>query len=307
MWSSAVLLGVVITLVLAFAGLSACGGAGDGEDDASGVAAKVNGVPVTQDQIDDVRAEGRLAGEEKDAEAALEDAIGREILRQEAERLGLSVDTAAIDARVADVAERLGGEEALTQALEAAAMSPEQLRRGAEHGLLREALRESRFGDLAATDAAVRTFYREHRRDLFTEPAAVRLSSILVRVEDIADEVLAKLAEGAPFAELARIYSRDAESKNEGGMLGWITEESLPAPLAIAARDLERGEVSAPVGGPGGWYVLKLHDRREAEVRPFAAVEEGLRAELDLREQVRALDAWIAAELERATVEYVAP
>jgi parvulin-like peptidyl-prolyl isomerase len=302
-------LGVVLVAALAVAlaaGLAACGGS-DGGGDGPAALAQVNGVPVTQGQVDDVRAEGRLAGDEKDAAAALEEAILREVLRQEAERLGVAVDEAAIDARVADVAERLGGDEALAQALETAAMSPEQLRRGAEHGLLREAVRERRFDDLTVTDAAVRSFYREHRDDLFTEPAAVRLSSILVRVEDVADEVLAKLAEGAAFAELARIYSRDAESKDDGGMLGWITEASLPAPLAAAARELQRGEISDPVGGPGGWYVLKLHDRRAATTRPFAAVEDGLRAELDLRKQVRALDAWIAAARERASVEYSTP
>ena len=301
------LLVVLIVVGLAAAGPSACGGAGEGEGDEPAVLARVNGVAVTQEQVDDVRAEGRLAGDEKDAEAALEEAVGRELVRQEAERLGVAVEEAAIEARLADVAERLGGDEALAQALEAAAMSPEQLRRGAEQGLLREAFRERRFGDLTVTDSAVRSFYRAHRDDLFTEPAALRLSSILLRVEGHADRVLEKLAEGEAFAELARMYSRDAASKDDGGMLGWVTEETLPAPLADAARDLERGEVSAPVAGPGGWYLLKLHDRREAEARPFAAVAEDLRAELDLRKQVRALEAWIAAERERASVEYAAP
>ena len=291
---------------LLIAGLSACGGA-DEPVAAAGALARVNGSPVTQAHVDDVRAEARLAGKDDDAEAALDEAIGRELVRQEAERLGLSVEDAAVDERVAAVTERIGGAEALAQALEGAAMSAAQLRRGAAHGLLRQKLRDERFGDLAASDTAVRAFYLKHLDDLFTEPAAVRLGSILLRTKHLATDLAVRIRAGEGFDELARMYSSDPESKNNGGMLGWVVDSSLPTPLRRAARALKKGAVSAPVEGPGGWFLLKLYGRRATEVRSFASVEGELRAELDLRKQIHALDRWIAAERKRAEVELVTP
>lgn len=301
-WS---LLAVLAAAVLTI-GLSACGGNGEQGAD-SAVLARVNGAPVTQAQVDDARAEARLADDADDADQALDDAIGRELVRQEAERLGLVVDDAAVEERVAAVTERLGGDEALAQALEGAAMSAEQLRRGAAYGLLREKLRDERFGEVTASDTAARSFYRKYKDDLFTEPASAKLGSIFVRTEPLAAKLVADIRAGKAFDRLAGMYNRDPEAKANDGMLGWISESSLPEPLRRAVRHLKKGAVSDPVTGPGGWYVLKLFDRREAEVTKFAAVEEQLRAELDLRKQGRALDRWIEAQRERADIELSGP
>lgn len=300
-------LGVSLLAALV-AGVACLGACGEAEPEAGAVVlARVNGEPVTQAQVDDVRAESRLAGDGKDAAAALDEAIGRALVGQEAGRLGLAVDQAAVDERVAAVTERAGGEEALARALEDAGMSADQLRRGAEYGLLRGLVRDERFGDVAASDAKVRAFYRRHRDDLFTEPAAVDLSSILVRTERLGEKLAADLRAGRRFADLARTYSRDPVTRDAGGRLGWTTLASLPAPLRRAVDTMQKGEVAGPVQGPGGWFVLKLHERRAVVVTPFAEVRDELRAELDLRARVRALDAWIVAERKRADVVLTAP
>lgn len=294
---------LVILLAVAGAfGLAACAGS-DEDGGHESVLARVNGVEISRAEVDGVRAEARLAGKDDDAAAALDEAIGRELVRQEAARLGVQVDEAAIDERLVELTARFGGEEALAQALESAAMTREQLRSGTAHGLLREKLRDRRFGGLAVSESAAREFYREHIDDLFTEPAAVRLGSILVRTERQAEKLATDIREGAAFDRVARQYSRDPESKASGGMLGWITESTLPDSLRDAVKGLARGSVSDPVEGPGGWFLLKLYDRRAARVATFAEVEEELRAELDRRKQMRALDRWIAAERGRAEIE----
>jgi len=293
-------------LLLAAAGLAACGGSGE-TSGAATVLARVNGEPVTQGQVDDVRAESRLAGEDEGADAALEEAIGRALVRQEAERLGLAVDESAVDERVADVTDRAGGEEALSKALAEAGMDAEQLRRGAEYGLLRGKVRDARFAGVAATDAKVRAFYRRNVEELFTEPAAADFSSILVRTERVGEDLVGKLGDGARFPELARRYSRDPVTRDAGGRLGWTRLDTLPVPLRRALAGMAKGEVAGPVEGPGGWFVLKMHDRRAAEVLAFAEVEDELRAELDLRARIRALDEWIAGERKRADVVLTDP
>lgn len=297
-------LGVTATLWVG-AAVAACGeGDGGGKPEPL---ARVNGRPVTQAQVDDVRAEARLAGEQKDADDALDEAIGRELVRQEAERLGLVVDEAEVNERLAAVAERVGGEEALAQALEKAGMSAGGLRRGAAYGLLREKVRDERFGDVTVSDTAVRAFYRRHRDGLFTRAAAVDLESILVRTDRLAQKLVDDLRAGKRFSDLAKTYTLDPASKQQGGRLGWVTASSLPDPLRRAVEGMKDGEVAGPVAGPGGWYVLRLRGRRPARVTPFADVEADLRAELEMRARTRALDRWIAAERKRADVVLASP
>ncbi len=301
---------VVLTLVLlglSVFGLGACGGSGNATDTGDAVLARVNGEPVTRADVEDVRAEARLAGDEKDADAALEDAIGRALVRQEAERLGVVVSPADVDERIAAVTRRLGGEEALAQALDDADMSAEQLRRGAEYGLLRGQVRDARFGDLGVSDAAARAFYRRNLDDLFTEPAAVDLSMIVVRTKRLGEKVIDELAAGASFARVAKTYTRDPASRETGGRLGWIASASLPDPLRVAVERMTKGAVTGPVEGPMGWYVLKVHGRRSASVETFAEVEKAVRGELLLRKRTRALDRWIAAERKRAEVVLSSP
>jgi len=301
---------VVLSLLAAAlltASLTACGDEGGAAapsaSPAGDVLAWVEGEPVTQADVDLVLAEARLAGETGDEEAALEEAIARVLVRREAERLGVAVGDAALEARLGEIRDRLGGEDALAARLQTAAMTREQLRRGAEYGLLRERLRDRKFADRRASDEDVRRFYDENRDTLFTEPAAVRLGSILFRGENAAKGVWAKLRAGRAFDEMARRYSMDPESKANGGMLGWVTVSSLPDPLAAALRGLEPGEVSEVTEGPGGWYVLKLYDRRAAQTRTFAEVEGDVRLELDRQRRLEALEGWLERERERVRIE----
>ncbi len=298
----------VLALLACLALLAACGGDGDGGTTSSpAVLARVDGEPVTQADVDQVLAERRLAGQavdtKKAAKAALDEAIERVLVTREAERLGLSVGDADIRARIGEVRDRLGGADLLAAMLESVKMTQQQLRDGSSYGLLRDRLRDAKFPDVAAGDAAVRSFYERHRDEVFTEPAAVRLGSIAFRGINAANGVHEKLVKGAAFDEMARMYSVDPATKQSGGMLGWVRADSLPGPLAEAVARLEPGQLSDVVEGPGGWYVLKLYDRRAEQVTPFAKVEAALRKELDQRARLKELERWLERARGRAEVQ----
>src|SRR5665647_1180266 len=173
---------VALAAVLAAAGLAACGG---GRDGASGspdaVVARVDGRAVHQSAVDLARAEARFVGVVDDAGKALDAAIDRELVRAEAERLGLAADEAEVESRVAAVSAQLGGDAALKSALQKAAMSAAQFRENLRAGVLREAVQDARFPRVKAGPGAARRFYERRRADLFTEPAAVKLAEIVVR------------------------------------------------------------------------------------------------------------------------------
>ena len=299
------LLVVALGLSLA-AALAACGGSGGADPSSSPtsdpIVATVDGRPVLQSAVDAVSAEFRLGGNPGSEGKAVKEAVDRELVRREAERLGVVADPADVLRRRKAMAGELGGEAKLKAALEGVPMTDAQLQRDLEDGVLREALQDAKYPSLAATRQAARTYYERNRSDLFGRPASLHLGAILVHAKPIAENALARLRSGRPFEEVARQFTIDPEAKANGGDLGWVLTSSLPAPLRRAAAAAKPGTVSKPVEGPGGWYVLKVLAERAAGVTPFAKVERSLIAELTRRERFKALDAWLASARDKATV-----
>lgn len=96
----------------------------------------------------------------------------------------------------------------------------------------------------------------------------------------LAAEIQSRLAEGEDFGELAREFSQDAGSAQQGGDLGTFTPGTLPENFEAALATLEAGQVSDPVPGDGALHLIKLVSRTEGEKPDFAAQRERIRAEL---------------------------
>lgn len=297
---------LALAVALGAAVLAACGGA-DGGATASPSATSdpvvllVDGNPVHRSSVDAVRAELRLGGT-PDAEARAEkEAVRRDLVRREAERLGVAADPSEVASRRSAMVDQLGGEQALVSALERVPMTDEQLRSGLTDGVLREALQDAKYEAIAATTAAGRAYYDSHRA-AFRRTASAHVWSIQVAAERIAESALGRLRDGHPFEEVARQFSTDPEAKAAGGDLGVVALSSLPVPLRKAVEATRSGQVSKPVQGPGGWYLLKATGRTAGGIAPFSEVEQQIRTELTRRKRFAALEAWLDAAREAATV-----
>ena len=64
------------------------------------------------------------------------------------------------------------------------------------------------------------------------------------------------------FPEVAREYSR-SPSAAAGGDIGWVYDGQLDKPLNEALSKMKKGDLSPPIKGPGGYYLLGLRDREE--------------------------------------------
>lgn len=126
---------------------------------------------------------------------------------------------------------------------------------------------------------------------MFTAPTQYRVAQIYlandkdpVKAERLAEELTRKAREkGSDFAELARKNSTHQESAANGGDMGWLPEDQLIPELRPALRNLTVGEVAKPVKSANGWHVLKLIERKESALRPFAEVKENLTQLMRLR------------------------
>lgn len=116
----------------------------------------------------------------------------------------------------------------------------------------------------------------------------VKASHILIRLtpsesdlairRDLADSLYQLIQNGADFAQLAKEYSDDENSREDGGELGWYAANDLLPEFARALSGLEVGQVSPPVISDFGFHLIKLEDNRPASkidlTEDYATVEE---------------------------------
>jgi len=296
-WSRRVaprLLAAVAAAVVAVALLAGCGSDSRGvtPTPSSEIVATVNGHPVDRARADAVMSEARLAGNAIRAEEAVDSAIEEELLRQEADRLGIAVSAASVDARVKALERRLGGAAALDEALRAADFPREQLRERLAVVALGERVGAAKFSDMSVSRTRSNAYYRRHL-DLFTTPAEVKLGDIICKTERLAAGAIDRIREGQSFYATARQFSSDPELKKAGGQLGWLRLDSLPAPIARAVANMEPGQVSALPVAHNGFHVLKVYARRAKRTAPFAEVDRQIRSLLLARQRDAALRRWL--------------
>ena len=119
-----------------------------------------------------------------------------------------------------------------------------------------------------------------------------KVSHILLTTDDDADAALEKIEElrsqlqdGADFAALAKEFSQDPGSAEEGGDLGWVGTGQMVKPFEDALFTLEPGTVSDVVSTEFGYHLIKVDDVRSSDVVAFEDKADELREQLR-REEV---------------------
>jgi len=113
--------------------------------------------------------------------------------------------------------------------------------------------------------------------ELFTNPERRRAQHILVESEELANELLGQIKEGADFAELAKANSEDTSSNEEGGDLGFFERELMGAEFDEAAFAMNIGDVSEVVPTDYGYFhIIKLTGIESETMQSFDEVEDQL-------------------------------
>ncbi|NRK74193.1 foldase, partial [Salmonella enterica subsp. enterica serovar Typhi] len=114
------------------------------------------------------------------------------------------------------------------------------------------------------TDDEIKTYFEDNKESLDT-PEQVEASHILVEDEETAKEVKKKLDEGGDFAELAKEYSTDTQTKESGGELGYFSSGQMVEEFDKAAFAMDVDEISDPVKTDYGYHIIKVTGKQEAK------------------------------------------
>jgi len=118
----------------------------------------------------------------------------------------------------------------------------------------------------------------------------MKVSHILVKDEKTAKEVKEKINNGEDFTALAKQYSEDTGSKEQGGEIAGFAPGQTVKEFEEAAYKLDAGQVSEPIKTSYGYHIIKVTDKKE--LKPYDEVKDTIRKDLEQQRLQDATGKW---------------
>ena len=86
-------------------------------------------------------------------------------------------------------------------------------------------------------------------------------------VKENAESIVKEAKKGTPFSELAKEFSEDKKSKENGGEVGWVTRNQIQKSMVKKVFSLKKGEISEPLRGTDGYYIFKVEGKKRGKIK----------------------------------------
>ncbi len=137
--------------------------------------------------------------------------------------------------------------------------------------------------DIVIDDVAALERFEENK-ERFKKSEQRLASHILINddgdSDDVIKEIQDKLAAGESFEELAKTYSQDPGSADNGGDLGWVSADDMVKEFEEALFTMEVNTVSEPVKTQFGYHLIQLNEVKAAAIPVFEEVKADIIQEL---------------------------
>ena len=267
------------------------------------LAARVAGHPISRSQLE--RAlnerlwqEGKTTASLAPAElkvardAALEELIDHELLRLQIKAISpqIAVSEEEINERLRRLTDRFESKSELETAMKNQGITRENKLRARLAAMIRqEKFIAQRIGpSIKVTDDEARKWFDANHASV-SQPERVEARHLFIPTLDHPPEeakqkleaALAELTEKKKdFPTLAKELSEDPATKDNGGALGWMTRDRLPADFAAPVFSLE-ANMPTLVRTKLGWHLVEVTARKAAEPRSFEQAKPEILAALE--------------------------
>jgi len=218
--------------------------------------------------------------------------IDSDMFIMQASREGVDLSPEEVDQKFEEWKASFQGEENFSKFLTARNKTPEQMREEVRRGyIIRKLLDTNVISKIVVDDAQAREYYDMYP-EKFKKGDRIHASHILAMASDTnnkearakakekAEAWLAKLKDGADFAELAKSESDDPQSGKNGGDLDFFTREEMVPQFSEAAFALEPGKMSGVVETQFGYHIILVHGKKPAGSIPFEEAKETLKQQM---------------------------
>jgi peptidyl-prolyl cis-trans isomerase SurA len=288
----------------------------DGQVVIDRVVAVVNGDVIMMSELQEniiiYRREAKAGPQDAELERfVLDRLVDHRLQVQEARREKIEITEEELRGVLDDFVRRNGGDrEKLEAQLRVQGVTWDALRREMRDQLLARRVRSRRVVRRAAVTEAEVDRYLAENRDKFEAGLRYRARHIAVtvdapnvpaaweRAKAEVDAIVAALAGGADFTELARTRGKDPAA----GDLGWLARGELDAAFEAPLLRLATGQVTAPIRSGAGYHLFKLEEREEMTPARLAEARQQVRDLLAQKKAQERMDEWLEALRRRALI-----
>jgi len=245
----------------------------------------------------------------------LEGLVATKLMEQAMDSAGMDVDDKELEAAINDVARQNNmTTDQLLKELARQGIALEEYR-----SELKKQLRQYKFmnleirGRVKIAEEDVLNYYNQMTADVPPDPAW-RLQMILLaypatatqedrdRIDAEADALLAEIAGGKDFGEVAGVRSDDPTGRANKGEAGLVKPAELSPLFADTLSQTDVGTATR-VDTPGGVYLLRVAEEVDRSRKPLAEVQDQIMRVLYDDAMERELEVWTEEERRRAHIE----
>ena len=249
----------------------------------------------------------------------LQQLLERQLILHEFKTAGYNLPESYLDDVIKErVKKRFGDRATLTKTLQEQGLTYETFRQRTREEIIVDALRQKHVSqEILISPQKIETYYAEHTND-FKVSDQVKLRRIILSkprsgspdaTKKVGQEILVKLDEGVPFAEMASVYS-EGPDRAQGGDYDWAEPSRLAKEIADAVSNLKPGqrtgliETPAAADTPGAFFIFLVENKRPAHIKSLSEVREEIERSLRVEEIKRLEKQWIDRLKKKSFVRY---
>jgi parvulin-like peptidyl-prolyl isomerase len=243
----------------------------------------------------------------------VEQLVERKLILHEFKSAGYNLPDSIIEDRVkARIREHYGDRLTLTKSLQAEGLTYETFKTHIREDFIVSAMRSKNISqEILVSPHKIEKFYADNL-DKLKVADQVKLRMIVLTqppngppgtAKKLAQEILAKLDEGVPFAEMASVYSEGSQ-RAQGGEWGWVERSVLRKELAEAAFSLKPGQRSGVIEIKEASYLMLVEAAQAKHTQTLAEVRDEIERTLVAEERARLNKKWIDKLKAKSFVRY---
>ncbi|GJL79582.1 MAG: peptidylprolyl isomerase [Nitrospinaceae bacterium] len=238
------------------------------------------------------------------AKKLIDDEIGRTLLLQRGEKIGVSVTPEMVKTKLNQIKGTFKSDAVFEHKLADQGMSLDQYQDELRTDLIMDqVIKKEVESKIKVNEKDLKDYYDQNINQYRT-PEKARASVILIKLAPNSssekernarkkiESILKQVEAGTDFSGLAKKFSQDSLAP-KGGDLGFFAKKQMLPAFSERAFKLKVGEVSEIFKTQHGFHLLKVTDKKPGVERPFKKVKESIRQTLIERKSAQATQAYV--------------
>lgn len=266
--------------------------------------------------------------------------IVKSLLDQEIAKRRIKVSEADIDSELKTMIDKIGSKEKFNEILKQNGVTSAQFKKDLSEEVKIKKLVDS-LSLVSIGDSEIEKYYKANL-DKFKYPDKVRASHILIKANPVemkaaivatpegkkmtpkaveakvnkdimgqfekAKKLLAEVKKDpTQFAKIAKSNSDDPMSAQQGGDLGYFSEQEMVEDFSKTAFSMKPNTISEIVKTPYGYHIIYVTDRIKSGTEPLVKVKQEIKDYLENQEKVKILQKFVDSLKTNAKIVYKDP